>query len=315
MCYSHARALQVSFFSDSCNETLPSFTYKLGGDYRQEAQELLKNSISIGRSNFYGGSITKNELNEFEDLSDPHPIWRLFNNLKLRFGKERHNQTLRPWTKFKVYFEKYNTRYLALKYNFMEALFIKPLTNLPETYDAFPLHFSPESSINTPAPFYIDQERAIDKILMSRTGSHRLILKEHPAELGRRPLRFYMKMKRKPFVDFIAADFDTDKIIARANRTYSVTGTVCLEAFLRGKNWTQLGDNFLGSWSKYQTEKGNPTTPLAFCEDVLKVSGNFLLLSPKTGGEFNDILMSKENISNMCDNIMFYIKNTMSSEH
>ena len=189
-------------------------------------------------------------------------------------------------------------------------MLIKPIINLPEKYDAFPIHFSPESSINTPAPFYIDQERVVDKILISRTGSNRLILKEHPAVLGYRPLKFYLKMKKKPFVDFIAASYDTKKMINGASHIYSVTGTVCLEAFLRGKQWTQLGENFLSEWYKHQTENDKETTPLAFCEDVLKVSGNFFLFSPKEGGNFNDMLMSKENISNMCNNIKFYIENT-----
>jgi hypothetical protein len=117
-------------------------------------------------------------------------------------------------------------------------------------------------------------------------------------------------MKKKPFVDFIAASYDTKKMINGASNIYSVTGTVCLEAFLRGKKWTQLGENFLSEWHKHQTENDKETTPLAFCEDVLKVSGNFFLLSPKEGGNFNNMLMSKENISNMCNNIKFYIENT-----
>ncbi len=310
MCYSHARTLQVSFFSNSCNETLPIFTNALNKSLQKEAKELLANSISDERITFYGANINKNNLNVFEDIKDHHPVSRLFNNIKLKLGKERHNQTLRIWTKFQVYFEVAFAGYQKIKYKVIEALLIKPITNLPERYDAFPLHFSPESSINTPAPFYIDQERAVDKILISRTGSGRLILKEHPSVLGKRPLMFYIKMKKKPFVDFVAASYDTKKLIDGSEVVYSVTGTVCLEAFLRGKQWTQLGENFLSDWHKRQTENNKRTSPLAFCEDVLKVSGDFFLSSPATGSEHYDMLMSKENISNMCNNINFYIENT-----
>jgi len=310
MCYSHGRSLQVSFFSNSCNETLPIFTHAIKKDYQREAKKLLKDSIRNERVTFYGANIDKERLDVFEDIEVSHPVSRLFNNIKLKLGKERHNQTLRIWTKFQVYFQNFFVSYHNIKYKAMETLFIKPIINLPEEYDAFPIHFSPESSINTPAPFYIDQERAVDKILISRTGSNRLILKEHPAVLGYRPLKFYLKMKKKPFVDFIAASYDTKKMINGASHIYSVTGTVCLEAFLRGKQWTQLGENFLSEWYKHQTENDKETTPLAFCEDVLKVSGNFFLISPKESGNSNDMLMSKENISNMCNNINSYIENT-----
>jgi hypothetical protein len=310
MCYSHGRNLQRSFFSDSCNETLPDFVNKINKCHKDEAKKLLNKSIGDGQLTFYGADINENNLSILEDVKDIHPILRLLNNIRLKIGKERHNQTLRIFTKFKVYFEKFFTAFWKIKYKFIEIIFIKPIKIIPKNYDAFPLHFSPESSINTPAPFYIDQERAIDKILLSRKSSRKLLVKEHPSVMGKRPLIFYLRIKKKPFVEFISGNFNTSKLIKNSNIVYSVTGTVCLEAFLKGKNWYQLGENFLSKWCRQQKEMNKPITPLAFCEDFLKVSDNFFIISPSTGSKYYDILMSKENISTMCKNIKFFIDNS-----
>ncbi|MFW2569173.1 hypothetical protein ACN5PA_10870, partial [Aliarcobacter butzleri] len=53
--------------------------------------------------------------------------------------------------------------------------------DLPKRYIYYPLQYSPESSLNIPAPFYIDQMRIIDALRMNMPNDMKLVVKEHPS--------------------------------------------------------------------------------------------------------------------------------------
>ena len=69
------------------------------------------------------------------------------------------------------------------------------------------------------------------------------------------------------------------------------------------------GRELLSAWFESQIDNNKEMTPLFLCEADLKILGKFFLSSPKTGSKLNDKLMNRENISNVCDNIIFYIEN------
>src|SRR5690606_15063995 len=57
---------------------------------------------------------------------------------------------------------------------------IKSSESLPPRFAFYPLQYSPESSINTPAPYFVDQMRVIDAIRFSLPSDTILVVKEHP---------------------------------------------------------------------------------------------------------------------------------------
>ena len=100
---------------------------------------------------------------------------------------------------------------------------ISKLDQLPKKFIYYPIQYSPESSINTPSPFFIDQTRAIDAIRFSMPNDHALVLKEHPGVLEVRPLSFIRKLKKSGVI-IIKSDVDSNEIIKKAALTISVTG-------------------------------------------------------------------------------------------
>lgn len=129
---------------------------------------------------------------------------------------------------------------------------------------------------------------------------------------GYRPFSFFRDLKKRPFVTIVPRTTSSIQLIKNARTVYSVTGTACLEAFLLGVPWVQYGTNFLLDWVKRREARGEPATPLAFIEDVYKVSGDFLLYSPNRSAYYDGFLFSKKNVEKLSRHIEFHIEQTSS---
>jgi hypothetical protein len=118
---------------------------------------------------------------------------------------------------------------------------IGDVADLPKRFIYYPLHFTPEASINTPAPFYVDQLRVIDALRLAMPNGCILLVKEHPACLPLRPTSFLRKLRRLPGVMVAKVTMPSIELVNRAALTVTVTGTPALEAFLLGRPTMLLG--------------------------------------------------------------------------
>jgi hypothetical protein len=118
---------------------------------------------------------------------------------------------------------------------------VKDISGLPKRFIYYPLHFTPEASINTPAPFYVDQLRAIDALRQAMPNGCILVVKEHPACLPIRRPSFLRKLRRLPGVRVANVAISSLELVKRAALTATVTGTAALEAFLLGRPAILLG--------------------------------------------------------------------------
>lgn len=116
---------------------------------------------------------------------------------------------------------------------------------LPERFVYYPLQYTPESSINTPAPYYVDQLRVIDALRFSMPHDHLLVVKEHPACIVVRPLSFVRALQQRAGVVLTHYRMDSRMLARRASVTVSVSGSATLEAFLFGKPAVMLGHSFI----------------------------------------------------------------------
>lgn len=121
---------------------------------------------------------------------------------------------------------------------------IRSIEQLPERYVFYPLQYSPESSINTPAPYFVDQMRAIDAIRHALPSDVSLVIKEHPACILLRNGDFVRELLNKSGVVVAHYAMPSTEIVKRALLTISVTGTATFEAFLLGKSSITLGNAF-----------------------------------------------------------------------
>ena len=118
---------------------------------------------------------------------------------------------------------------------------IRTMEQLPLKFIYYPLQYSPESSINTPAPYFVDQLRAIDAIRFSMPSDYRLVIKEHPSCISVRSSDLIKRLQRTAGVMVVHYCFPSIELVQRAALTISVTGTATLEALFLGKPAITLG--------------------------------------------------------------------------
>ncbi len=124
---------------------------------------------------------------------------------------------------------------------------IDSLNQLPDKFIFYPLQYSPESSINTPAPYFVDQMRAIDAIRHSMQSDCRLVVKEHPACILIRNGSFVKRLQHTSGVVVAHYTLPGLEIVKKAGLTISVTGTATLEAFLLGRSAITLGSSLVSA--------------------------------------------------------------------
>jgi hypothetical protein len=113
-----------------------------------------------------------------------------------------------------------------------------------ERYILYPIHFQPEASTLIQAPMYLDQVALLEDIARSLPIGHRLYVKEHLSNRGRRPLAFYEAIKKIPAVRLLGPDTDTWELIRGAAAIAVITGTMGWEGLLFGKPVITFGSIF-----------------------------------------------------------------------
>jgi len=118
---------------------------------------------------------------------------------------------------------------------------------LPRRFIYFPLQYTPEASINVPAPFFVDQFRVIDALRFAMPSDCTLVVKEHPACVEMRPHSFMQRVRKLPDVEVAKATMASNDLVKQAVVTVTVTGTAAFEAFLLGQPALALGRG-LSAW-------------------------------------------------------------------
>ena len=201
-----------------------------------------------------------------------HILSRFVRAAALRLGPERlyHGEDnfyqktriallslLEPWRR---------SKYRALVLPWFQ---IRSAAALPQNFCLFALQVTPESSINYLSPYYVDQVRAIDEIRLSLPPDTWLVVKEHPAIVGFRPLRFYRDLLKMPGVLLADAFLPMEALRSQATVIFTITGTVGLECLFSAKPCYMFGENF---FSRYLPNKMNmPDLSKFFRSDLQKI--------------------------------------------
>ncbi|UJQ96062.1 capsular polysaccharide export protein, LipB/KpsS family [Mariluticola halotolerans] len=108
-------------------------------------------------------------------------------------------------------------------------------------YVYFPLHLQPEGSTMTLAPFYLNQISVVENISKSLPANMKLVVKEHPQMLGRRPKSYYESIKQIFNVELIEPFTNNFSVIKNADLVFTITGTAGWEALVLKKPVITLG--------------------------------------------------------------------------
>jgi hypothetical protein len=240
--YTETRAVGLSYLASDPYETLPVYFGAYTDDDLRAARAAIE-KFDQRRSNDAGRDYPPNP--------PPKPSWfrRLIVSGYIRWRHERLHATeydygesikhnLIPVTRWA---RRQRFDQLLAKYFDVSLVGNSPL---PEKFVFYALHYTPESSINGLAPYYVDQFRVIDALLLSLPPGHRLVVKEHPAMYGMRPRSFYRELRRRPGVVMVHPALDTRALITKAAAVATVTGTIGLESYLLDTPCILFGRNF-----------------------------------------------------------------------
>ena len=176
---------------------------------------------------------------------------------------------------------------------------IAQLDQLPLRFIYYPLQVTPESSINTPAPYFVDQLRALDAIRFAMPSDCLLVVKEHPSAIMTRSPGFVRDLRRRAGIAVAQFQIDSRAIIERAGMTISVTGTATLEAFLLGRPALVLGPSMIAPYLGGVTSIGQLEARIAekfdravaddvvirAVAEILSVRHQFVFCTPGLPGE------------------------------
>jgi hypothetical protein len=125
--------------------------------------------------------------------------------------------------------------WLCRKYLRANKLFEKPV--MGEKYVYLPLHYIPESSTFTKAPFYVNEIQIIEAVSKALPIGWYLYVKEHQIMLGERGGEFYNRVKRIPNVRLVQLNYykDPKPWIEKSQGVVTISGTTAFEAALLGK--------------------------------------------------------------------------------
>ena len=153
----------------------------------------------------------------------------------LKNGDQNSNQTNYPYygrDRSKVIlFEIKKSRQVQKRYSFIN----KNLgLNIPqnEKFVYYPLHIEQERNLLLAAPFFTNQIELIRNIAKSLPVSHKLLVKEHPAQETRewRAISDYKKIMKIPNVILIHPTVSSQEILEKCSLVVTIGGTTGLEA-------------------------------------------------------------------------------------
>ena len=116
--------------------------------------------------------------------------------------------------------------------------------NKNEKYVLVPLHYQPEASTMTLAPFYLEQLTFIKNLSKAIPIDYYLYVKEHPAMLTNRNKDFYKKLKKIHNVKLIDPSLNIHNILPEADAICTITNTTGYEAIIYDKPLFVFGNVF-----------------------------------------------------------------------
>lgn len=238
----HCRNLGGIFFSPDDRESLPSYANGLDAQATVKAEEFLKNFRDAPKAPQFGRGAA-------EDRVLPSFQKPFVQRVGLAFQRWIHSSEVFEWDYLRAAVLNNlpvlrDAIWKLRRWKNESLCDVRNIGELPGKFVFYPLQYSPESSINTPAPYFVDQMRAIDAIRHALPSDVVLVIKEHPACILLRNGGFLRELLHKSGVVVAHYAMPSAEIVKRALITISVTGTATFEAFLLGKPSITLGNAF-----------------------------------------------------------------------
>jgi hypothetical protein len=241
----HTRNIGRSFFSHSAQEILPQAINTLPSAEKW-AQEFLTNFRTFHIKPEPKISDLHDEIVAHAFPSRMERTIGFFKRL-LSEPENREIGMLRV-SLLNSWFPVYRDLHRGMRKNVNKHIYdCRTIDDLPQKFIFYPLQYTPESSINVPAPYFVDQMRIIDAIRMAMPNDYQLVVKEHPVCILVRDGGFTKNLLRKAGVIVANYAINSQEMIKKSDLTISVTGTAAFEAFLYGKASFTMAQTFFSN--------------------------------------------------------------------
>lgn len=233
------RFIGTSFFSNNQYENLEIKNQSVISDDFKKSKKIIENIRTSQEIQRYP---TKSKIKK--------PLFnRLYNFLK-KVTTEKKIDLPRLFVSIEnnlsqFYLLFYKSRWIISK-RFIQ---IRSYNQLPKKFIFYPLQYTPESSINIPNPYFVDQNRLIDLIRFNMPKDYLLVIKENPNMIGRRNHFFYKNLSKLSGIRLIDHKLNTIKILKESSLVVSVSGTVCLEAYINKIPSIVFGKTFFSDFT------------------------------------------------------------------
>jgi hypothetical protein len=165
----------------------------------------------------------------------------LVGEYKYRFGEYRHDnhisgyigpflgqRVIRPWR-------------ARLMDRFFNNLYVRAKDLRFLNYAFFPLHSEPEVTLNVYSKPYLNQIEAIRLFSHNLPVGLKLVVKEHPWSIGKRPLSYYRKLLDIPNVMIAHPSLKSRELISNSRLITVISGSIGFEALMLKKPVVVLG--------------------------------------------------------------------------
>jgi len=110
-------------------------------------------------------------------------------------------------------------------------------------YAFFPLHTEPEVSLLVYSPANVNQIESARLIAQNLSTGMKLLIKDHPASIGKRPVSYYRKLLAIPNVLLADPALEARVLVQHAALVAVIVGSVALEALILKKPVITLGQS------------------------------------------------------------------------
>lgn len=240
----HTKILNNYTFCNNMSEKYQKIKSDLYSNNLLEYETEINNFIDkYKKSNLvYEGNITFNLNIKDIILNFPKEFTKsIFNTIKYA---NKYNDNHYKLSFIKIYY--YDKIYRFFKFKFQNIYFRNKYfnqNNLSQiNYIFFPLHAEPEIALSIFSKYYQNQIEVIRNISLTLPMNYRLIVKEHPRNIGRRSNNYYKKIDNIPNVNLVNPNTNTNNLIMNSKLVIVLSGFIAFEAVLLKKPVIVLGN-------------------------------------------------------------------------
>jgi hypothetical protein len=115
-------------------------------------------------------------------------------------------------------------------------------------YVYFPLHVTDDYKIKTVIPHCLDQASIVEQVADALPPGYDVVVKEHPMSIGRNPLTFLRRLRRRGNVRLLHPYASSHELIRESDAVVVISSTVGLEALLYERPVLTLGRPFFAGY-------------------------------------------------------------------